>query len=223
MSLKYRPGLQQLLNDVVRGTQSFKLILVYDVSRWGRFQDTDEPAHYEFLCKSAGVPIHYCAETFADDGTFAGLIMKALKRVMAGKYSRELGVKTLAGQRRLASMGFKQGGRAGYGLRRMLVDPDKKPKQILEFGERKSIATDRVILVPGPSPEVQCVRDIFRMLISGKRTVYAIARELNRKGIEYIDHGTWDYQAVFNILTRLKYAGSHVFLGRPPPDSSRRW
>ena len=211
VSLQNRPGLQQLIQDVVRGTQSFKLILVYDVSRWGRFQDTDEPAHYEFLCKSAGVPIHYCAETFANDGTFAGLIMKALKRIMAGEYSRELGVKTLAGQRRLALMGFKQGGRAGYGLRRMLVDPDKKPKQILQFGERKSIATDRVILVPGPSPEVQCVRDIFRMIISGKRTVYAIARELNRKGIEYIDHGTWDYQAVYNILTRLKYAGCHVF------------
>ena len=86
-------------------------ILVYDVSRWGRFQDTDEPAHYEFLCKSAGVPIHYCAETFANDGTFAGLIMKTLKRTMAGEYSRELGVRILAGQKRLADLGFKQGGR----------------------------------------------------------------------------------------------------------------
>ena len=85
------------------------------------------------------------------------------------------------------------------------------PKQILELGERKSIVTDRVILVPGPPEEVQCVRDIFRMLISEKRTVYAIARELNRKGIEYIEHGTWDYQAVYNILTRPKYAGCHVF------------
>jgi hypothetical protein len=25
---------------------------VYDVSRWGRFQDPDEAAHYEFLCKA---------------------------------------------------------------------------------------------------------------------------------------------------------------------------
>jgi hypothetical protein len=31
-------------------------------SRWGRFQDADESAHYEFLCKSAGIPVHYCAE-----------------------------------------------------------------------------------------------------------------------------------------------------------------
>ena len=33
------------------GAASYKAILVYDVSRRGRFQDTDESAHYEFLCK----------------------------------------------------------------------------------------------------------------------------------------------------------------------------
>jgi DNA invertase Pin-like site-specific DNA recombinase len=81
--LRRRGGLQQLLQDVVSGAASYRAILVYDVSRWGRFQDTDEAAHYEFLCKSAGVPVHYCAETFANDGSLPSLIMKALKRTMA--------------------------------------------------------------------------------------------------------------------------------------------
>jgi len=67
---------------------------------------------------------------------------------MAGEYSRELGVKVFAGQKRLAEMGFKQGGPPGLGLRRMLISADGKPKQLLATGERKSIATDRVILVP---------------------------------------------------------------------------
>jgi DNA invertase Pin-like site-specific DNA recombinase len=208
--LRNRPGLQQLLQDVVGGTTTFKAILVYDISRWGRFQDTDESAHYEFICKSAGVPIHYCAETFANDGTLPSLIMKALKRTMAGEYSRELGVKVLAGQKRLARLGFKQGGRAGYGLQRVLVTPDRVRKQVLELRERKSIATDRVILVPGPPSEVQCVREIFQMLVSGGLTVYAIARKLNRDGIKYME-STWDYQAVHNILTHPKYMGCHVF------------
>src|SRR5580693_7658414 len=132
--LRNRPGLQQLLKDVVSASAAYRAILVYDVSRWGRFQDTDEPAHYEFLCKSAGAPIHYCAETFANDGTLPSLIMKALKRTMAGEYSRELGIKVLAGQKRLAHLGFKQGGRPGYGLRRLLVTPDRNPKHILELG-----------------------------------------------------------------------------------------
>ena len=54
--LSIETGLRQLLEDVVAGAPGYQAILVYDVSRWGRFQDTDESAHYEFLCKSAGVP-----------------------------------------------------------------------------------------------------------------------------------------------------------------------
>jgi DNA invertase Pin-like site-specific DNA recombinase len=208
--LKHRPGLQQLLHDVV-GTPPYRAILVYDVSRWGRFQDTDESAHYEFLCKSAGVPVHYCAETFANDGTLPSLIMKTLKRTMAAEFSRELGVKVLAGQKRLAGLGFKQGGVPGYGLRRLLISSDRQPKQQLESGERKSIATDRVILVPGPAHEVQRVREIYRMLVSENLSVYAIARELNKKGIKFSGDSRWDYAAVCAVLTHPKYTGCHVF------------
>src|SRR5579859_5250373 len=142
--LKNRRGLRDLLQDVAGGNTGYTAILVYDVSRWGRFQDTDEAAHYEFLCKSAGVPIHYCAETFANDGSLPSSIMKALKRAMAGEYSRELGVKVIAGQRRLAELGFKQGGIPGYGFRRLLVSQSRTPKQLLAHGEKKSIATDRI-------------------------------------------------------------------------------
>ena len=209
--LKRRTGLRQLLQDVVAGSAPYKAVLVYDVSRWGRFQDTDESAHYEFLCKSAGVPVHYCAETFANDGTLPSLIMKALKRTMAGEYSRELGVKVLAGQKRLAGLGFKQGGMPGYGLRRMLVSATGTPKQQLAAGERKSIATDRVILVPGPEKEVHVVKEIYRMLLSDKRTVYAIARELNKRRVEYWGASKWDYQAVFSVLTSPKYIGCHTY------------
>src|SRR5580700_4610602 len=179
--LRNRAALQQLLQDVVGGKPRYRVIFVYDVSRWGRFQDSDEAAHYEFLCKSAGVPVHYCAESFANDGTLPSMIMKSLKRTMAGEYSRELGVKVLAGQKRLARLGFKQGGMPGYGLRRMLLSATGVRKQELAPGERKSIATDRVVLVPGPGDEVQVVREIYQMFVSGKLSVYAIARELNQR------------------------------------------
>jgi len=46
-----RDALQELLRIVNSGTADFAAILVYDVSRWGRFQDADEAAHYEFQCK----------------------------------------------------------------------------------------------------------------------------------------------------------------------------
>jgi len=206
-----RSGLRQLLQDVVSGQAAYKAILVYDVSRWGRFQDNDEAAQYEFVCRSAGFPVHYCAESFANDGSTASSIMKALKRSMAAEYSRELGVKVLAGQRRLAELGFKQGGMPGYGLRRMLVSANGEAKHGLSFGERKSIATDRVILVPGPPNEVQVVRDIYTLLTVEKHTVHWIAGELNRRNIPYVNGGHWDSLAVYTILTHPKYIGCHVF------------
>lgn len=209
LSLKHRDGLRQLLRDVV-GPRNFQMVLVYDVSRWGRFQDCDEAAHYEYLCKASGAPVHYCAETFENDGSLTSLIMKALKRTMAAEYSRELSVKVTAGHKRLALLGFKQGGMPGYGLRRQLVGPDRKAKQRLACGERKSIATDRVVLVPGPQQEVRVVRRIYRLLLQGE-AVYSIARRLNAENIPYSRGATWDYSAVYMILTHPKYCGCHVY------------
>ena len=137
--------------------------------------------------------------------------MKALKRTMAGEFSRELGVKVLAGLKRLALMGFKQGGLPGYGLRRMLVSAGCEPRQELANGDRKSIVTDRVILVPGPVAEVAWVREIYRMFLEDERTVYGIARELNKKGVKYYADSKWDYLAVHSVLSHPKYAGCNVF------------
>ncbi|HEY4580404.1 MAG TPA: recombinase family protein, partial [Candidatus Acidoferrales bacterium] len=40
-----RQALQQLIKDVESGSADFQVILAYDVSRWGRFQDADESAY----------------------------------------------------------------------------------------------------------------------------------------------------------------------------------
>src|SRR5689334_22877245 len=50
LRLDGRPSLQQLIRDVESGAARFQIILVYDVSRWGRFQDADESAYYEYIC-----------------------------------------------------------------------------------------------------------------------------------------------------------------------------
>lgn len=211
VSIKTRTGLRRLLQDVMNGRARYRTILVYDVSRWGRFQDTDEAAHYEFLCKNAGIPVRYCAEQFENDETMPSLIMKSLKRAMAGEYSRELGVKVFAGQKKLARCGFKQGGIPGYGLRRLLVSADGSPKQLLREGERKSIASDRVIQIAGPDEEVCCVREIYQMLIRKRMSFCAIARELNRRRIKYREGAEWNNRAVGAILRNPKYMGSNVF------------
>ncbi|MDR6935321.1 recombinase family protein [Luteibacter sp. 3190] len=124
LTAEQRPGLLALLRAIAHGPAGFEAVLVLDVSRWGRFQNTDEAAYYEFVCWKAGVQVIYVAEPFANDLSPFSMVVKGLKRVMAAEYSRELSAKVLAGQRRIAEMGYRAGGIAGYGLRRMLIDKD---------------------------------------------------------------------------------------------------
>ena len=74
--------------------------------------------------------MHYCAEQFENDGSLSATIIKSMKRAMAGEYSRELSAKVFAGQCRLIGLGFRQGGAAGFGLRRMLIDEHRHPKGV---------------------------------------------------------------------------------------------
>ena len=164
LGLGGRDALKQLIADVQNGTADFITILVYDVSRWGRFQDADESAYYEYICKRAGISVQYCAEQFENDGSPVSTIVKGVKRAMAGEYSRELSVKVFAGQCRLIELGYRQGGPPGYGLRRRLIDQNGEMKADLARGEQKSIQTDRVVLVPGPEEEQKTVRWIYRSI-----------------------------------------------------------
>ena len=177
-SIKGREGLQELLRVVESGTGDFTQILVYDISRWGRFPDSDEAAHYEFLCKRAGVAVHYCAEQFENDNSATANLLKALKRTMAGEYSRELSVKISAGQRWLVEMGYWQGGYGPFGMQRQLVGQDGKPKQILKLGEWKSIDTDRITLVPGPADAVRTIQLAFDLYTKRRKSRYEIAEIL---------------------------------------------
>ena len=131
LDISGREALRRLIADVQGGVTTFKVILVYDVSRWGRFQNTDESAHYEYLCTRAGVRVIYCAEQFENDGSPVSAIVKSVKRAMAGEYSRELSTKVFIGQCRLVELGFHQGVAAGYGLRRALIDDQGNPKGLL--------------------------------------------------------------------------------------------
>jgi DNA invertase Pin-like site-specific DNA recombinase len=210
LAIKNRPGLTNLLRDVVMRKYGFQAVLVYDVSRWGRFQDSDEAAHYEFLCKRAGIPVHYCSEQFRNDGTAISFLLKSIKRTMAAEYSRELGVKVHTGQARLAAMGYKMGGPAIYGLRRMLVDMDGNWIRELQPGERKILSTHRVILVPGPAKEQAIVREIFSMALAGKRSLN-ISRELNKRQIPFLNGKTWELYHVLGILQNPAYAGINVW------------
>lgn len=211
LRIEGRDAVQRLLFDVESGSADFSVLLVYDVSRLGRFQDIDEAAELELRCKRAGVTIQYCAEQFENDGSMVADLFKVFKRSMAGEYSRELSVKVHAGQTRLIELGFRQGGAPGFGMRRRLVDENLQPKGNLAAGQHKSIQTDRVILVPGPSVEVAIVRKIYKAFVKQGRSEREIADDLNRRGLRTDLGRPWTRGTVHQILINEKYIGHNVW------------
>lgn len=224
-----REGLKTLIADVESRAADFAFILVYDISRWGRFQDSDESAYYEQVCKRAGVRVMYCAEPFENDDSPMTGVIKSIRRAMAGEYSRSLSARVWAGKARIAQMGYRQGGPAGYGLRRMLVDRDGKHKGELQFGERKSIQSDHVTLVPGPPEEVITVQRIYELFLSGMGE-RDIANRLNEEVPRRKDGIIWGRRRVKGVLTNEKYIGLNVFnkesgklLTSRKPNSAEKW
>jgi len=210
LSIDRREGLKTLLADVLSDQADFATILVYDISRWGRFQNPDQAAHYEFLCAEAGVTVKYCAEPFENDGSMSATLLKSIKRVMAAEYSRELSAKVAQAKEQLGAAGFWQGGPPGYGLRRQHVLADGTAGRTMQAGEYKGPQNGRTRLVPGPPDEVAVVRDIFRMFVTQRLGIGRIARILNDAGHVRGGRRAWNAHYVQHVLTSPRYAGVAV-------------
>jgi DNA invertase Pin-like site-specific DNA recombinase len=211
LRLKNRPGLIRLLSDAEAGPTAYELILVYDVSRWGRFQDTDEGGFYEFMCRRAGIHVEYCAEPFQNNTGTVSSVFKAIKRSMAAEYSREQSARVHRAAVHAVRLGHFSGGSTGYGYRRMLVGPDGKPKWILGKGEYRAIRSDYMVLVPGPPLEVRTVRRIFRLYVQRKYIPQRIADTLNRDGIPNALGRRWRSQTIAAMLRNERYLGNLVY------------
>jgi len=210
LSLRTRNGFKQMLADIFTETIEYKAILVFDTSRWGRFQNTDEAAYYEFFCKSLGVSVHYCGEPLLNDGSPQAQVLKTLKRIKAAEYSRRLSTRCFRGQRRLAEMGYRVSSEAGYGLCRAMVNEDGKIQCILKPGQRKFLQSCRTILVPGSEDEVAVIREIFRLYLR-HNYMTEIADILNARGVRRRSGKQWSATGVYVILTNPAYAGINVW------------
>lgn len=211
LRLKGRAGLIELIDDIESGRADFAHVLVYDVSRWGRFQDVDESAHYEFICRQGGVRVAYCAEQFDNDGSLLSSIIKNIKRVMAAEFSRELSVKVHTGLCKLASLGYRAGAPITYGLRRELVDEHHQPKGRLGKGQYKSLKSDRVIVQAGSDEEIRTVRWIFHQFVEERQTDSAIARALNKAQVGNQHGRAWTRLMIHNVLKNENYIGKVVY------------
>ena len=208
LSLKGRHGLRNLLADSLRPERDFEAILVYDISRWGRFRDPDQAAYYEFLCRQAGISVHYCAEPFENDLSPMAGIWKNLKRVMAHEYSRELSERVARAKIQQARLGFKMGAPLIYGFRRLLCDEHGDPRFVLAPGQAKANRSDRIRFVGGPEEELEIIREIFFLYVRKGFSLESTARYLRDQDIPGNFGMPWTASMVRSVL------GSELCVGR---------
>jgi DNA invertase Pin-like site-specific DNA recombinase len=211
LTFEGRKGLQALIRDVQKPENLIEVVLTYDVSRWGRFQNTDESAYYEHVCKRAGVEVIYCAESFGDFTDPMAGILKNLKRAMAAEYSRELSAKVSQAHQRLAALGYHQGGSVGMGLRRAIVSPDGRILGTLEDGQRRRGYGDRIRVVPGPEHEIAIVRRIFEAFTVQSVRRFKIMDELNEDPSTWLRGKSWTFYKIGRLLTDERYIGTMTF------------
>lgn len=211
VTLSGRYGLKTLLKDVVNHIINIEAVLVYDVSRFGRFPDPEEAAHYSFILKEHNVRIIYCADPLPDDFPEISMLALPVLRYGAASYSKNLSEKVFLGMTNLVRRGYRQGGRCGYGLRRLLIDDNSNRKSVLSSGQRKSLQTDRVILIPGPEEEISTVNRIYDFFISGLLSEQEIASILNTQGIPAENNNKWTARKIKEVLSNEKYIGHNIY------------
>jgi len=211
---EHRPGFQRLISDWILRLDAplFDYVIVYDVSRWGRFQDPNQAAYYEYLCTKKGVRVIYIDRGFpkAEEDLSNNLITN-IDRYMAAQYSRVLSTKVFHGSVKVSQAGYSAGGMAPYGLARLLLDENKKPIGILKRGEHKVISNQRVTYVPANDDTTKTVKQIFNLLTKSWRTPKEIAEVLNSEGKVSVTGRPWDRDKVVRILTNQTYTGSMVY------------
>ncbi len=209
-----RPGFQSVINQWVKNPEApdFDYILVLDVSRWGRFQDQDESAHYEFVCKQHGKQVIYVNRGFQkEEGKLIGHLQTSIERYMAAEYSKQLSEKVFAGSIKVSEQGYSAGGSACYGMVRIRISADKKIREVLKPGEWKVLANDRVTFAPAHDETTQVVKDIFNLFVQDRHDLDQITQYLNTKKIPTANGGLWNPQKILRILQNETYTGARVY------------
>ena len=204
-----RDGFQRLIEDVKRGPD-FEAILVRDVSRWSRAENTDEAGYYEFICRSHGVQVLYADETFGPEQSPYALLLKSVKRAMAAEFSLEKARVVRSSHSRLVRQGFWPSGSVPFAMKRVLVDGAGNILGTLEPGDHKTLSSQRVKMAPGDPAQVAVVRRIFEDYAAGA-SVAAIATSLVADGIPSSRGTVWTPGTVSFVLQNEAYAGTVVY------------
>lgn len=182
-------------------------------SRFGRFRDPDEAAHWRFELQKCGWIVRF-AENDETEHLTTRHVMRALGGAQASEYLEKLRGNAKRGAAGAAEQGLWQN-EAPFGYRRLATAPGRGPVA-LEIGQRKS-DDQQVRLTPGPKEEVELVRWAYETYATGLTSLGKLALEIRRRAPRL----KWSKQNVAKMLASPTYLG-HVVWGRRPHDKQER-
>lgn len=209
-----RPGFKKMFAEWIlnSASQHFDFVLVLDVSRWGRFQNHNEPAYYEFQCNQKGAQVVY-----VDDGMprpedqFMTQIKVSIQRGMAAEYSKKLSEKVFYGSAKVSEQGFSAGGTACYGMDRLLLDEMKMPIGVLKDGDHKAISNQRVTFIPKKDATNATVKMIFDLFVNQNKSLEEIIETIDQDGAPPKKGGAWNRGKVLKVLSNETYIGTRLY------------
>lgn len=212
--LANRPAFERLFKNWIENSEApqFDYVLVFDVSRWGRFQNQDEAGYFAHICTKHKKRVIYASIGFpTEENNLISSLGISLHRYMAAEYSRQLSEKVYYGSVKVSQQGYSAGGMAVYGMARELLDVNKKYIRILAKGEHKQIANERVSFTPKGDETTQTVNKIFNLFVTEKYQISEIVTYINSTGVLSANARLWDKSKIVKILTDETYVGTRIY------------
>lgn len=208
-----RPAFQRLMRYWIEDPDAPRIdyVLVYDISRFGRFIDTDKSAALEHACKKRGIELVAIVRGIPSGDQLSHDLIRAIDRHTSADFIKILSKKVKLGALEVSQQGYSAGGHPSYGLDRLLLDEKRKPVQILKPGEQKMISNQRVAFVPAEGQPGKIVQRIFSEFVERGRLPEAIADGINHDDIPSPAGKRWRPAMIRKILLNPSYIGCLLY------------
>lgn len=241
-----RPGLLAVIEYVrthpnkVRHNDDFIPILVYNVARFGRFDDSKKIFYYLVQIEKYGYEFYSVMEGLRSRGNISEFVQLIIRGEQAYQFTLDLSEYGIRTGCSLAEKGWWPGGKPPYGYDRMTYGPDGKARYrfvsradkavekytvdgmlvevfppVSDRGRLRSaysdkLKTDKVKLYPNPEPS-KVVRMIFDWFVREDWGLKRIAAKLNALGVAAPKGRKWLKPSVRSILLNPAYKGALAY------------
>jgi site-specific DNA recombinase len=208
-----RAGFQEMHRAATNG-RDFDVIIVWDLSRFGRF-DSIEAGRWIDPLRRAGVKLVTVKDGPADWNSFEGRVMSAINSEAKHQFLKGIAESASRGKVQRAQEGRLCGQAAPYGYDRMEVDQQGQQQGRLATGSRVRNRLWRVTLVPSDDPvRAETLKWLFDQYANTDIGLRSLAESLNGRGIPSPRDGAWWIGTVREILRNEVYTGDFIWAKR---------